>query len=159
MQVKANALTPLQELEANLFAASLFPYLGFIYYLRKARSPTLLRYGFTFLLVFVGGSIPAAILAMTQCVLPLNILMCNPLFSIIIPLECLLCLHLIYMLDRLGRIRRLKEPSIGSCSQTSKAVFVTISINTISSLNIDVISRWCVSFTLAGIEVCVTCQS
>jgi hypothetical protein len=42
----------------NLFAASLFPYLGFLYYLRKAKAPDLLGFGFTFLLVFVAGSIP-----------------------------------------------------------------------------------------------------
>jgi len=34
-------LTPLQELEGNLFAASLFPYLGFLYYL-CVPCPTLL---------------------------------------------------------------------------------------------------------------------
>eukprot|EP00959_Pyramimonas_sp_CCMP1952_P413475 8664241-Pyramimonas_sp.AAC.1 len=56
----------LEIIEGNLFAASLFPYLGFLYYLKKSKAPELLTFGFTFLLVFVFGTIPAAIYAKVQ---------------------------------------------------------------------------------------------
>ena len=52
-------------LPQNLFAASLFPYLGFLYHLNRAtkatKAPGLMLFGFYFLLVFVGASIPAGI--------------------------------------------------------------------------------------------------
>eukprot|EP00240_Pyramimonas_obovata_P014281 CAMPEP_0118927944 /NCGR_PEP_ID=MMETSP1169-20130426/5308_1 /TAXON_ID=36882 /ORGANISM="Pyramimonas obovata, Strain CCMP722" /LENGTH=214 /DNA_ID=CAMNT_0006869819 /DNA_START=281 /DNA_END=925 /DNA_ORIENTATION=- len=56
----------LELIEGNLFAASLFPYLGFLYHLKKSKAPELLTFGFTFLLVFVFGTIPAAIYAKVQ---------------------------------------------------------------------------------------------
>jgi hypothetical protein len=56
----------LELIEGNLFAASLFPYLGFLYYLRKAEAPKLMVFGFAFLLVFVFGTIPPAIYAKTH---------------------------------------------------------------------------------------------
>lgn len=56
-----------QVLPQNLFAASLFPYLGFLYHLNRAtkatKAPGLVLFGFCFLLVFVGVSIPAGIYA------------------------------------------------------------------------------------------------
>lgn len=52
-------------LAAQAFAASLFPYLGFLYYLGKEKvdCPKIANFGFRFLLVFVGASIPAGIWA------------------------------------------------------------------------------------------------
>eukprot|EP00798_Chlamydomonas_sp_ICE-L_P016488 gene16488-22714_t len=49
----------------SLFAASLFPYLAFLYYLTKTGEevPRLTLFGFYFLLVFVGATIPAGIYA------------------------------------------------------------------------------------------------
>ncbi len=53
---------PLQSLASQLFAASLFPYLAFLYYLtRSGKMPRLALGGFWFLLVFVGATIPAGI--------------------------------------------------------------------------------------------------
>lgn len=50
---------------AQLFAASLFPYLAFLYYLSKKESdcPPVANFGFRFLLAFVGATIPAGIYA------------------------------------------------------------------------------------------------
>lgn len=48
----------------QLFAASLFPYVAFLYYLTKTdKVPKLSLFGFYFLLVFVGATIPAGIYA------------------------------------------------------------------------------------------------
>ena len=54
-----------EQLEGALFGASLFPYLAFLYFLGKeeTNAPPLANTGFRFLLVFVFGSIPAAIAA------------------------------------------------------------------------------------------------
>ena len=51
--------------EGTLFGASLFPYLTFLYFVgyRGNRCPELALFGFKFLLAFVFGSIPAAIIA------------------------------------------------------------------------------------------------
>jgi hypothetical protein len=46
-----------------LFAVSLFPYLAFLFYLRRAKGPLLVSFGFAFLLVFVAATIPAGIYA------------------------------------------------------------------------------------------------
>lgn len=56
-----------EQLEGALFGASLFPYLAFLYFLdgERAKTPKLAERGFRFLLVFVFGSIPAAIAAKT----------------------------------------------------------------------------------------------
>lgn len=53
------------QLAAQLFAASLFPYLAFLYFLNRERTdcPQLAKKGFRFLLVFVGATIPAGIYA------------------------------------------------------------------------------------------------
>lgn len=58
--------TPLQTLTqalaANLFAFSIIPYAGFLYYLTKSKAaPGLMLFGWYFLLAFVGVSIPAGI--------------------------------------------------------------------------------------------------
>ena len=52
-------------LEANLFAASLFPYLFFLFFLGKPETafPKRALFGFKFLLVFVFATIPAGIYA------------------------------------------------------------------------------------------------
>lgn len=52
-------------LAAQFFAASLFPYLGFLYYLGRdeVKCPKLANFGFRFLLVFVFATIPAGIYA------------------------------------------------------------------------------------------------
>jgi heme A synthase len=48
----------------TLFALSLFPYLGFLWFLwRSKQSPKLVTLGFTLLLVFVAVTIPAGIYA------------------------------------------------------------------------------------------------
>jgi heme A synthase len=48
----------------TLFAISLFPYLGFLYFLTKSgQTPRLALTGFYFLLVFVAVTIPAGIYA------------------------------------------------------------------------------------------------
>jgi hypothetical protein len=51
----------------QLFAFSLFPYLGFLYHLTKAKAkakaPTMMVFGFYFLLAFVFATIPAGIYA------------------------------------------------------------------------------------------------
>lgn len=53
-----------QSVASQLFAASLFPYLGFLYFITKSNSaPKLTLFGFYFLLVFVGATIPAGIYA------------------------------------------------------------------------------------------------
>jgi hypothetical protein len=55
-----------QVLPQNLFAFSLFPYIGFLYHLtRSKQAPPLTLFGFYFLLVFVFGTIPAGIYAKT----------------------------------------------------------------------------------------------
>lgn len=53
------------QLAAQLFAASLFPYLLFLFYMGKKQTacPPLANNGFRFLLVFVGATIPAGIYA------------------------------------------------------------------------------------------------
>ncbi|KAL8536317.1 hypothetical protein ACS0TY_011804 [Phlomoides rotata] len=49
---------------SQLFAFSLFPYLGFLYFITKSKSaPKLTLFGFYFLLAFVGATIPAGIYA------------------------------------------------------------------------------------------------
>jgi len=64
VQAQIAALT-LDDIAGGLFIISLFPYLGFLYHLGKAenKTPELGLFGFKFLLVFVGASIPAAIAA------------------------------------------------------------------------------------------------
>lgn len=53
-----------QSIASQLFAFSLFPYLGFLYFLTKSKSaPKLTVFGFYFLLAFVGATIPAGIYA------------------------------------------------------------------------------------------------
>lgn len=53
-----------QSIATQLFAASLFPYLGFLYYITKSRTaPKLTLFGFYFLLAFVGATVPAGIYA------------------------------------------------------------------------------------------------
>ncbi|KAL3693437.1 hypothetical protein R1sor_007088 [Riccia sorocarpa] len=53
-----------QSISSSLFAGSLFPYLGFLYHLTKSKtSPPMTLFGFYFLLVFVGVTIPAGIYA------------------------------------------------------------------------------------------------
>ncbi|MFW6359773.1 MAG: DUF3593 domain-containing protein [Chroococcales cyanobacterium] len=48
----------------SLFALSLFPYLGFLWFItRSGKMPRLALIGFYFLLVFVGVTIPAGIYA------------------------------------------------------------------------------------------------
>lgn len=55
---------PPQSLAAQLFAASLLPYLGFLYHLtRSGKAPRTVLFGFYFLLAFVGATIPAGIYA------------------------------------------------------------------------------------------------
>ena len=51
-----------QSVAPQLFAVSLFPYLGFLYHLTKSgKAPKLTLFGFYFLLAFVGATIPAGI--------------------------------------------------------------------------------------------------
>ncbi|KAI5078316.1 hypothetical protein GOP47_0005987 [Adiantum capillus-veneris] len=53
-----------QSLASQLFAASLFPYLGFLYHITRSNSsPKLTLFGFYFLLAFVAATIPAGIYA------------------------------------------------------------------------------------------------
>ncbi|PRQ17456.1 hypothetical protein RchiOBHm_Chr7g0195201 [Rosa chinensis] len=53
-----------QSIASQLFAASLFPYLGFLYFITKSKTaPKLTLFGFYFLLAFVGATIPAGIYA------------------------------------------------------------------------------------------------
>lgn len=53
-----------QSIAPQLFAVSLFPYLGFLYFITKSKSsPKLTLFGFYFLLAFVGATIPAGIYA------------------------------------------------------------------------------------------------
>jgi Protein of unknown function (DUF3593) len=55
-------------LASQLFAASLFPYLAFLFYLtRSKQAPRLMVVGFYFLLVFVGATIPAGIYGEFAC--------------------------------------------------------------------------------------------
>ncbi|KAL3652757.1 hypothetical protein CASFOL_002440 [Castilleja foliolosa] len=53
-----------QSIAPQLFAFSLFPYMGFLYFITKSKSaPKLTLFGFYFLLAFVGATIPAGIYA------------------------------------------------------------------------------------------------
>ncbi|XP_044486607.1 uncharacterized protein LOC123211782 [Mangifera indica] len=53
-----------ESIASQLFAVSLFPYLGFLYFITKSKSaPKLTLFGFYFLLAFVGATIPAGIYA------------------------------------------------------------------------------------------------
>ncbi|KAF3340067.1 hypothetical protein FCM35_KLT15838 [Carex littledalei] len=53
-----------QSIASQLFAVSLFPYLGFLYFITKSKTaPKLTLFGFYFLLAFVGATIPAGIYA------------------------------------------------------------------------------------------------
>ncbi|GJP44627.1 hypothetical protein CLOM_g3997, partial [Closterium sp. NIES-68] len=53
-----------QSIASSLFAVSLFPYLGFLYFLtRSGTAPRITLFGFYFLLAFVGATIPAGIYA------------------------------------------------------------------------------------------------
>ncbi|KMT11953.1 hypothetical protein BVRB_5g099130 [Beta vulgaris subsp. vulgaris] len=53
-----------QSIASQLFAFSLFPYLGFLYFITKSKTaPKLTLFGFYFLLAFVGATIPAGIYA------------------------------------------------------------------------------------------------
>lgn len=53
-----------QQLAANLFASSIVPYAGFLFFLSRSRAtPPLTLFGFYFLLAFVFGTIPAGIYA------------------------------------------------------------------------------------------------
>lgn len=46
-----------QSIASQLFAASLFPYIGFLYFITKSKSaPKLTLFGFYFLLAFVGAT-------------------------------------------------------------------------------------------------------
>ena len=53
-----------QQLAGDLFASSIVPYAAFLYFAHRSRRlPGLTLFGFYFLLVFVGASIPAGIYA------------------------------------------------------------------------------------------------
>ncbi|CAH1451543.1 unnamed protein product [Lactuca virosa] len=53
-----------QSIASQLFAFSLFPYIGFLYFITRSNSaPKLTLFGFYFLLAFVGATIPAGIYA------------------------------------------------------------------------------------------------
>ncbi|XP_028804820.1 uncharacterized protein LOC114759748 [Neltuma alba] len=53
-----------QSIASQLFAISLLPYIGFLYFITKSKSsPRLTLFGFYFLLAFVGATIPAGIYA------------------------------------------------------------------------------------------------
>ncbi|KAL3498976.1 hypothetical protein ACH5RR_041708 [Cinchona calisaya] len=53
-----------QSIATQLFAVSLFPYIGFLYFMTKSKStPKLTLFGYYFLLAFVGATIPAGIYA------------------------------------------------------------------------------------------------
>ncbi|PSS09365.1 Malate:quinone oxidoreductase [Actinidia chinensis var. chinensis] len=53
-----------QSIASQLFAFSLFPYIGFLYFITESKSaPKLTLFGFYFLLAFVGATIPAGIYA------------------------------------------------------------------------------------------------
>uniref|UniRef100_A0ACD5U096 Uncharacterized protein n=1 Tax=Avena sativa TaxID=4498 RepID=A0ACD5U096_AVESA len=53
-----------QSIASQLFAVSLFPYLGFLYFMTRSKTaPGLTLFGFYFLLAFVGATIPAGIYA------------------------------------------------------------------------------------------------
>ncbi|KAL2342685.1 hypothetical protein Fmac_003970 [Flemingia macrophylla] len=53
-----------QSIASQLFAFSLFPYVGFLYFITKSKTaPNLTLFGFYFLLAFVGATIPAGIYA------------------------------------------------------------------------------------------------
>ncbi|XP_066381181.1 uncharacterized protein [Miscanthus floridulus] len=53
-----------QSVASQLFAVSLFPYLGFLYFMTRSKTaPRLTLFGFYFLLAFVGATIPAGIYA------------------------------------------------------------------------------------------------
>ncbi|XP_009768980.1 uncharacterized protein LOC107825955 [Nicotiana tabacum] len=53
-----------QSIASQLFAFSLFPYIGFLYFITKSKTaPKLTLFGFYFLLAFVGATIPAGIYA------------------------------------------------------------------------------------------------
>ncbi|KAM7260222.1 hypothetical protein ACFE04_015963 [Oxalis oulophora] len=53
-----------QSIASQLFAVSLFPYIGFLYFITKSKTaPKLTLFGFYFLLAFVGATIPAGIYA------------------------------------------------------------------------------------------------
>ena len=53
------------DVASSFFAVSLFPYLALLWYLKRpeTRTPPLANFGFTFLLAFVGATIPAGIYA------------------------------------------------------------------------------------------------
>ncbi|CAI5929364.1 unnamed protein product [Closterium sp. NIES-64] len=56
-----------QSIASSLFAVSLFPYLGFLYFLtRSGTAPRITLFGFYFLLAFVGATIPAGIYAVVD---------------------------------------------------------------------------------------------
>ncbi|CAH9089688.1 unnamed protein product [Cuscuta epithymum] len=56
-----------QSIASQLFAVSLFPYLGFLYFITKSNTaPKLTLFGFYFLLAFVGATIPAGIYAKVE---------------------------------------------------------------------------------------------
>ena len=58
----------------TLFAVSLFPYLGFLWFLtRCGKTPRLALIGFYFLLVFVFITIPAGIYSEVTCLLSFSI--------------------------------------------------------------------------------------
>ncbi|KAI3823685.1 hypothetical protein L1987_05125 [Smallanthus sonchifolius] len=53
-----------QSIASQLFAFSLFPYIGFLYFITRSNSaPKLTLFGFYFLLAFVGATVPAGIYA------------------------------------------------------------------------------------------------
>ncbi|XP_023522500.1 uncharacterized protein LOC111786481 [Cucurbita pepo subsp. pepo] len=56
-----------QSVASQIFAFSLFPYIGFLYFITKSKTaPKLTLFGFYFLLAFVGATIPAGIYAKVQ---------------------------------------------------------------------------------------------
>ncbi|XP_011022521.1 PREDICTED: uncharacterized protein LOC105124274 isoform X4 [Populus euphratica] len=67
-----------QSIASQLFAFSLFPYIGFLYFITKSKTaPKLTLFGFYFLLAFVGATIPAGIYGLRQqrCTMGLPCLM------------------------------------------------------------------------------------
>ena len=60
--IPSERLAFVQTLASNLFASSIIPYAGFLFYLQKSkRAPKLMMFGFYFLLVFVLATIIAGI--------------------------------------------------------------------------------------------------
>ncbi|OMP02963.1 hypothetical protein COLO4_10671 [Corchorus olitorius] len=128
-----------QSIASQLFAFSLFPYIGFLYFITKSKSsPKLTLFGFYFLLAFVGATIPAGIYAKVKYGTSLSNV--DWLHG---GAESLLTLTNLFIVVGLRQALRKTEDAKESTSTSVSECYIVVTINSRHSLTTYAIDLGC----------------